>query len=79
MNKVLKIIVVIIGVLLILILLMQITGYKQFNLEYFTFDKAECIEKMNNTPDDQLGRWGKEDKLNDWQEICSRPSLFIKE
>ena len=39
--------------------------------------KEKCITLINKTPDDQLGRIGKEDKLNGWQKLCNRPSLLI--
>lgn len=77
LNNSIKIIAIIIGILVIIILLMQITGYK-LNLKSLTFNKEECIAQMNKTPNDQLGRIGREDKLNDWQIMCGKPSLFIK-
>jgi len=77
LNNSLKVIAIIIGVLIIVVLLTQITGYK-LNFRFLTFNREECLVQMDKIPDDQLGRLGREDKLNGWQKICSKPSLFIK-
>ena len=76
LNNILKIIAIIIGILIIVVLFLQIIGLK-LNIESLTFNKEECIVQMNKTPDDQLGRIGREDKFNGWQKLCNRPSLFI--
>lgn len=75
-NNIIKITAIVIGILIVVVLLLQITGFK-LNIESLTFNEDKCKAQMDKTPDDQLGRLGKADKLSGWQELCSRPSLFI--